>query len=603
MSLSPQFLDEIRARTTLSTLIGKSVKLTKAGREYKACCPFHNEKSPSFYVNDDKGFYHCFGCSAHGDAIRFLTESQGLPFIDAVKELAAAAGMEMPAPDPRAAERHERELGLHEVTGAAERWFVDQLGGIEGAEARAYLKRRGIDEALQKAFGIGFAPDSRGKLKAALKQYGDGPLVETGMLIQVEGKEPYDRFRGRVMIPIRDQRGRTIAFGGRILDTGEPKYLNSPETPLFDKGRSLFNIDRAGPASRKADRIIVVEGYMDVIALAKAGIDEAVAPLGTALTEGQMERLWRLADAPILCFDGDKAGQKAALRAAQRAFPILQPGKSLGFITLPGGQDPDDFLKANGRDAFEAYLARPRSIIDIVWDAEAADIDSANPDDRANLRFKLDEFAATCPNQIIAAEYKRAFRDMFYEQFGWKKQERVAIANATLRTKATEQTPLPEMFMRALLIGLSRQPQLIGKHAEEIAQLEIEDKELSNWHRAIFNAAITRPGLDSDAMESILDSLKLTARQRRGIQAELPYSFLKPGTPSEDASMQLSGMIEQLSRGQAIREEWNRLEAQLVADLSEADYQAVESALKTLRLAEAELRERGYKISGISAEG
>ncbi|HWH23151.1 MAG TPA: DNA primase, partial [Allosphingosinicella sp.] len=272
MSLSPQFLDEIRARTTLSAVVGKAVKLTKAGREYKACCPFHSEKTPSFYVNDEKGFYHCFGCGAHGDAIRFLTEARGLPFMDAVKELADAAGMEVPAPDPRAQAKAERAKDLYDVMEAASRWFQEQLAGIEGADARAYLQQRGLTAATIARFGFGYAPDSRGKLKAALKEFGTDKLVETGLLIEPEGgKEPYDRFRGRITFPIRDQRGRVIAFSARILGSGEPKYLNSPDTPLFDKGRTLFNIDRASPASREAKRVIVVEGQMDVIALDQAG--------------------------------------------------------------------------------------------------------------------------------------------------------------------------------------------------------------------------------------------------------------------------------------------------------------------------------------------
>ena len=308
MSLSAAFLDELRARTSLSALVGKTTKLQKAGREMRGCCPFHNEKTPSFYVNDDKGFYHCFGCSAHGDAIKWLTDQRGLPFIDAVKELAEAAGMEMPAQDRQSAAKAERAKGLHEASENAATWFAEQLYGLPGAEARALLERRGISAETARMFGMGFAPDSRGRLKAALKDYGDPMLVEAGLLIQVEGKEPYDRFRGRLMIPIRDARGRTIAFGGRILDQGEPKYLNSPDTPLFDKGRTLYNLDRAAPAARKANRVLVVEGYMDVIALAHAGIGECVAPLGTALTEAQLERLWRMADVPVLCFDGDAAG-------------------------------------------------------------------------------------------------------------------------------------------------------------------------------------------------------------------------------------------------------------------------------------------------------
>ena len=322
MTLTPAFLDEVRARTSLSQLVGASVKLTRAGNEMKGCCPFHHEKTPSFYVNDDKGFYHCFGCSAHGDAIRWMTEQRGLPFIDAVKELAAVAGLEMPAQDRREVERAERAKGLHEACGDAAAWFAEQLHGIAGSEARGVLAKRGIRAETARAFDLGFAPDSRGKLKAALNDYGEPMLVEAGLLIQVDGKDPYDRFRGRLMIPIRDPRGRTIAFGGRVIGAkedgrGEPKYLNSPDTPLFDKGRTLFNLDKAAGPARKAGRVIVVEGYMDVIALAQAGIAEAVAPLGTALTEGQMERLWRMVDVPVLCFDGDAAGQKAAL--GQRA--------------------------------------------------------------------------------------------------------------------------------------------------------------------------------------------------------------------------------------------------------------------------------------------
>jgi DNA primase len=250
MTLSTQWLDELRARTLLSSVIAPSVKLVRAGREWKACCPFHKEKTPSFTINDDKGFYHCFGCGAHGDAIRFLTDARGLPFMDAVKELAAKAGMDVPAPDPQAKEKADRTASLTDVMAECQRWFAEQLQGIEGAAARDYLKNRGISAAQVERFGIGLAPDGRSKLKSALSALGEDKLVETGMLIRPEdGGDTYDRFRGRLMIPIRDQRARVIAFGGRILGPGEPKYLNSPDTPLFDKGRTLYNIDRAGPAS------------------------------------------------------------------------------------------------------------------------------------------------------------------------------------------------------------------------------------------------------------------------------------------------------------------------------------------------------------------
>ena len=369
-------------------------------------------KSPSFTVNDDKGFYHCFGCGAHGDAIRWMTDHQGLPFIDAVKELAQAAGLDVPAQDPRAREQAERASTLHDVMGQAEAWYVEQLGRAEGASARAYLAKRGISEAQARSFRIGLAPESRTALRSALKGVGDERLVECGMLIQPEeGKrEPYDRFRGRLMIPIRDPRGRTIAFGGRILGDGEPKYLNSPETALFDKGRTLFNLDRAAAASRKAGRVIVVEGYMDVIALAGAGIDEAVAPLGTALTEGQLERLWRLDPAPILCFDGDGAGQKAAVRAIGRALPFLQPGRTLRFLTLPAGQDPDDLVRAGGRQAIEALLDAPEPLVERLWRHEQSALPLDTPEARAGLKQRLAEHARAIADRDVSYAYASDFR-------------------------------------------------------------------------------------------------------------------------------------------------------------------------------------------------
>src|SRR5690606_12915934 len=372
--LTPQWLDELRSRITLSSVIMRTTRLTKAGREWKACCPFHDEKTPSFTVNDEKGFYHCFGCGAHGDAIRWMTDQRGLPFMDAVKELAAEAGIEVPRPDPREAQKAEQRAGLHDVVQAAQDWFVQNLRGADGAVAREYLTGRGFGQETEKEFGFGLAPESRQAMKAGLAQFDDAMLVETGLRIQVEGKESYDRFRGRLMLPIHDMRGRVIAFGGRILakDTDAPKYLNSPETPLFDKGRTLYNIHRAGPASRKTRRLVVVEGYMDVVALAAAGIADAVAPLGTALTEDQIRLLWRLVDVPVLCFDGDAAGQRAAMRAISRALPMLAPGKSLSFVTLPTGLDPDDLIRQRGRQVMEQMLTEQQSLVDALWQFELA---------------------------------------------------------------------------------------------------------------------------------------------------------------------------------------------------------------------------------------
>ena len=317
MSITPQWKDELRARITLSTVINRTTKLTRAGREWKACCPFHDENTPSFYVNDQKQFYHCFGCGAHGDVISWMTEQRGLSFIDAIKELAAEAGMEVPAPDPVAAKKAQQRASLVDVTSAAQDWFVQNLQSPDGHEALTYLKQRGLTPATLREFGFGYAPEAKQALPNALAKFEEQMLVETGMRIETEDGTKYDRFRGRVMLPIQDARGRVIAFGGRILGKrdGVAKYLNSPDTPLFDKGRNLYNLHRAAPAARQTGRVVVVEGYMDVIALAQAGFADAVAPMGTALTEMQLELLWRMVETPILCFDGDAAGQITATEA------------------------------------------------------------------------------------------------------------------------------------------------------------------------------------------------------------------------------------------------------------------------------------------------
>ena len=543
MSLSPQFLDELRHRTLLSALIGRSLKLQKAGREYRACCPFHDEKTPSFYVNDDKGFYHCFGCSAHGDAIRWLTEAKGMPFIEAVKELAQAAGMEMPAPDPRATERAERTTGLVAASEAAQRWFVDQLQGIAGAEARTYLAKRGVPEDLVKAFGLGFAPDARGKLKGALAAFGAETLIEAGLLISVDDKEPYDRFRGRLMFPVRDPRGRTIAFGGRILDAGEPKYLNSPDTPLFDKGRTLYNLDRAGAASRKTERLIVVEGYMDVIALAKAGIDEAVAPLGTALTEAQIERLWRLVPVPILCFDGDKAGQKAAVRAALRALPMVGPGRTLSFVTLPGGQDPDDLVRTGGKAAFEIALQGAIPLVDLLWRHAQEMTPLDTPEMRAGLRSRLAELAGGITDKGTADQYRLEFRRRFDSLFGapppapqpqgahrtYRRDWRTPLSRpASERARSIGRSGIDSMVARAVIGGLVLHPACAASHAEPLASLALGDPVLERIRDTLLDAAFAGRSLEGGEARSILADAGLgPAADELCRTNSLAFSFLR----------------------------------------------------------------------------
>jgi DNA primase len=580
MSLSPAFLDELRTRTSLSGLVGRTVKLQKAGREFKACCPFHNEKTPSFYVNDDKGFWHCFGCGVHGDAIRWLTDARGLPFMDAVRELAEAAGMEVPAADPRAQEKADRAAGLHDVTEGAQRWFEEQLGGIEGAEARAYLERRGISERTRRRFGFGYAPDARNKLRAALRDFGNDKLVEAGLLIQPEDeREPYDRFRGRLTFPIRDRRGRVIAFSARILGAGEPKYLNSPDTPLFDKGRSLFNIDKAAEASRRAGRVVVVEGQMDAIALDQAGIAEAVAPLGTAVTEMQLALLWRLSPCPLVCFDGDAAGQKAGLRAALRALPHIAPERSLAFVTLPAGQDPDDLIRAGGRAAIEALLEAPEALVDRLWRHETTAEPLATPEQRAGLRRRLLDHVSTIGDPDVREQYRGEFLSRFADltrrpeppRREWKRGERggqwgggqwrgdqrrgdqgrgrfAPPQPTSAAARAVGSGGLVPQTARAVLAGLLRHPELIGEHAEAIAALLMPDKATVELRNALLEAALLHGALDQERLDTILTDSGTAALAERLRRAKtLSFSFTRRDAEPERACRDLVLVIDTLA--------------------------------------------------------
>jgi DNA primase len=548
MALSPQWLDELRGRITLSSLIGRTVKIQKAGREYKACCPFHNEKSPSFTINDEKGFYHCFGCGAHGDAISWMTEQRGLGFMDAVKDLAAEAQMEVPAPDPRAAQRQEARATLHDVMAAAQDWFVAQFDGIEGAAAREYLKNRGISEKTIREFGFGFAPDSRGRLKQALSNHGMDQLIEAGLLIKVDDKDPYDRFRGRLMIPIRDPRGRVIAFGGRILGDGEPKYLNSPDTPLFDKGRTLYNLDRASPASRKTGRIIVVEGYMDVIALAQAGFDDVVAPLGTALTETQIERLWKMVEMPTICFDGDAAGQKAALRAATRVLPMLRPAHSLRFVELPPGQDPDDILQSNGPAAFEYILNSPISLDNYIWRKNIEEMEvEPGPDERAALLDRLETVAKTILHDQISREYNQTFREKFYAKFGFNRKRIHQVSEAIRSAFSANKKDRAYHIHRAVLLGLSRYPRVIKRRFEEIEQLPIEHNELKEMRSHIVVTAVREPNIEQDMIEQIWATETKHPFKARDLATDFAFSFFNkhsdPTKPESDLFLVINAIL------------------------------------------------------------
>ena len=421
MRFTPQFLDELRARLPVSEVVGRRVKLKKAGREWKGLSPFQQEKTPSFTVNDQKGFYHDFSSGRHGDIITFLMETEGVSFTEAVERLAAMAGLALPAVTPDAAHHEQRRKTLHEVMELAAKFFADTLASRNGARARGYLADRAISPATQLQFRLGYASAERFSLKEHLGSHGISveDMVEAGLLIAADDIPlPYDRFRDRVMFPITDARGRVIAFGGRALEKDvAAKYLNSPETTLFHKGNNLYNLASSRLAAHNGSPLVVVEGYVDVIAMVSAGFPATVAPLGTALTENQLALLWRMADEPILCFDGDKAGQKAAWRAADLALPHLLPGKSLRFALLPDGQDPDDLARTGGRSAIEDVIGAARGLADVIWAREVEGGSFATPERRAALEKRIGEICNTIGDEVVRRYYRQDFGGRLQRNF------------------------------------------------------------------------------------------------------------------------------------------------------------------------------------------
>ena len=426
MSLPPGFLDELRGRASLSAVVGRKViwdarKSNQGKGDMWAPCPFHQEKSASFHVDDRKGFYYCFGCHAKGDAISFVRETENVGFMEAVEILAREAGMTMPARDPKAAEKADHRTELAEVMELAVRWFRLQLQTGAAAAARDYLAHRGLDAGALERWEIGFAPDSWQGLWDALKakNIADDLILGAGLAKpSSKGGTPYDTFRGRIMFPIRDARGRAVAFGGRAMDPNDnAKYLNSPETDLFDKGRSLYNIRDARTAVGKGQPLLVAEGYMDVIALAGAGFEAAVAPLGTAITENQLQMLWRIDPEPVITLDGDAAGQRAALRLIDLALPLLEAGRSLRFAMMPEGQDPDDLLKSGGAGAVQARLDQAVPMVQLLWQRETEGRVFDSPERKAALDKTLREKIMLIRDGSIRSHYGQEIKDLRWQLF------------------------------------------------------------------------------------------------------------------------------------------------------------------------------------------
>ncbi len=433
MAFPPSFLDELRARLPLSELIGKRMRLVRAGREFKGCCPFHKEKTPSFTVNDEKQFYHCFGCGAHGDAIGFVMQNDNLSFPEAVETLAAQAGLTVPQDTPEERQKFDREKHLFQLLDRATVFFEQQLRAPVGREAFGYLQRRGLSDEAISRFRLGFAPSDAQALIRKLQgeNFSLEDMLTVGLIKKSDNRpDHYSFFRGRVIFPVGDRRGRIVAFGARILGDGEPKYLNSPDHSLFHKGQLLYGLSRARAALSQGQPLIIVEGYMDVIALVEAGFSGAVAPLGTAMTESQLDLLWKLLPnvdnrdpsrdySPILCFDGDKAGVSAAARAASRALPILTPAQTIRIAYLPQGEDPDSLLQSGGHGAMQNVLSQARPMVDILWDLSLEGRQLRTPEERAGFQRAVRQKVQQIRDEGLRSLYKDDIEKRLVSFFQW----------------------------------------------------------------------------------------------------------------------------------------------------------------------------------------
>ncbi len=502
MRFSDEFLDELRARLPVSEVVGRRVRLKKAGREWKGLSPFNKEKTPSFTVNDQKGFYHDFSSGKHGNIFDFLMETEGVTFPEAVERLAQMAGLPLPVASREAQAREERRKTLHEVIELAAKFFEATLAARGGARGRGYLADRGIAPATQLKFRLGYAPGEQYALKEHLgaAKIPVDDMIEAGLLVAGEDiAVPYDRFRDRIMFPILDWRGRIIAFGGRALEKEvSAKYLNSPETPLFHKGGTLYNIAAARAAAHAGATVVAVEGYVDVIAMVTAGFEATVAPLGTALTADQLALMWRLNDEPILCFDGDDAGRRAAYRAADLALPLLKPGKSLRFAALPDGQDPDDLARSGGRDAIADVLGGARPLAQILWSRESEAGPFDTPERRAAFEARLGAVAGTIADETVRRYYR--------QDFGARLRAMFAAPEIFSRRRGFETGP-----RRGNGPARHAPPSRFGREPYVAASSQLAASPLHRGHRAaiplrealILQAALNHPWLLHDHLEEL----------------------------------------------------------------------------------------------------
>jgi DNA primase len=630
MRFSNSFLDEIRDRVSISTVIGRRVtwdrKKTNVSRgDYWACCPFHGEKSPSFHCEDRKGRYHCFGCGVTGDHFRFLTDLEGQSFPEAVQTVADMAGIAMPQPDAQAEKREKERTTLLDVMEMATSFFQDQLQSASGARARAYLRDRGLTGRTIETFRLGYAPESRNALKEHLAGKGvpKEQIEACGLVVHGEGiAVSYDRFRDRIMFPILSARERVIAFGGRAMAPDAPaKYLNSNETELFHKGQVLYNFTRArraaqvGGSRQEPATIIAVEGYMDVIALYQAGVENAVAPLGTALTENQLELLWRMTPQPILCFDGDGAGLRAASRAADLALPFLKPGRSVSFALLPDGKDPDDLVRHEGRAPFDKVLADARPLVEMIWQREASSGKYDTPEKRAELEARLKQIVSVIADENVRRHYQQAVRERLNGFFqppsraandrrqnfqrggggrpgqGGQQRGRYASSNHTIGGAAVESgtagsaklnqllkgassTRLPTLRESVLAMTIVNHPQLLLEEYDEIASMDFESRDLQRlWSCVLtvagranpdFSAKHLREQLEENGFSEILAAMNQQVRNARLWTATLEAD-------AQDALQAYRQTRALYSRSKELRHQKTELEREIAETIDEPE--------------------------------
>lgn len=630
MRFSNTFLDEIRDRVLISDVIGRRVswdrRKTNVPRgDFWACCPFHGEKSPSFHCEDRKGRYHCFGCGVTGDHFRFLTELEGLSFPEAVQQIADMAGVPMPVADPMEAKREKERTSLLDVMEMATQFFQDQLQTANGARARAYLRDRGLTGRTIETFRLGYSPDSRNALKEFLA--GKGVLKEQieacGLVVHENVPVSYDRFRDRIMFPILSSREKVIAFGGRAMASDAPaKYLNSNETELFHKGNVLYNFTRARRAAQGADgagSIIAVEGYMDVIALHQAGVENAVAPLGTALTENQLDLLWKMTPEPVLCFDGDGAGIRAANRGADLALPHIKPGRTVRFALLPDGKDPDDLVRHDGRAPFDKVLAQARPLADMIWVRESGSGTFETPEARAELEARLRRIVSVIADEDVRRHYQQSMRErlngLFQPQFqrGGNQQARgfsrdgngrpfggrngQARAGAAVSTTASDRLTrsamikghqdIPSLRESVLALTIVNHPLLLQDEYDEIAAIDYESRELQRLWSAVLGiaAAMVGPQLIRERLIEQLEEQDFGALLKT-LDQQVRNARL--WTATEEAAMEdaREGYRQALAlhkRSKALR--WHKIELEgAIAEATEdGDGELIEQLMRALQ--------------------